>query len=49
MQMINKDKEKLGDTLHHRDAMRKKEHVYKDAIREKERVSMAQNANMISS
>ena len=49
MQMINKDKEELGDTLLRNDAMREEERVCMDAIRKQERVRMAQNTIIYSS
>ena len=49
MQMINKAKEELGDTLRHNDAMREKERIRMDAMREQELVRMAQNNIIFSS
>ena len=43
MKMINKAKEELESTLRHNDEIREEEHFRVDAMREEERVRMAQN------
>ena len=49
MKMINKGKEELESALPHNDETREEERICMDAMREEERVRMAQNAIIILS